>query len=786
MFSTNKSLLVFLIFIILCSAIVSAQYKPEKYTIAGISVEGNQFSDAQTIIALSGLRVGEEISYPGDTKLQKAIVNLWKRKQFSDVNIIVEKITTLGIFLKIEVNEFARLDEIRVHNNEEVSTDKIKKNIGKIKGDILSPYDIYKVRKKVKELYKEEGLIFANVETDISKADSNNYVNLILEVDEGVEFRIASIEFEGNEFFDDDDLESEFDDTRTKKWWQFWRSAKFDLTNWKKDKELLIAFYKNEGFRDAEILKDTIIYDDELEQVHIKVDLYEGSRYYVRDINFVGNTVYDSRQLMERLDFDKGDPYNYSLFQQNLKGNEEQSDALSLYLDNGYLFANMNLIETRIPPDSIDITISITEQTRVRIRKVDIVGNTKTKDKVIRRELYTRPNDYFSRAAIIRSVRALGMLNYFNPEALRPDIKPVDNTEVDIVYSVEERSTDTFNASVGYAGTFGLTLAVGFTFNNFSITEPLRGGSGQVLNFNWEFGQASRYKSIALGFTEPWLFNEPTTVGFNIYNTASNWYYTYERKGIALNIGRRFSWPDDYFRGDWSLRIQENNVPENNTYSYFRPGLTNEVTIGQSFSRISLNNLFFPTNGSKFSLSTQWAMGAIGLGNTDFLKAKISFEMTEPLMKIDGMDRLMLFMSSDLGYITGLENDTTINPLELFTMGGSGLSGMLNVTPLRGYDDQSIGPYYGGKVMARHIAELRFAVSLDPMPIFLFGFAEAGNVWNDLKRTDPFDLKRSAGVGVKLMLNPIGIIGFSYGYGFDPVVPGGEPAGWKFLFHLGQ
>jgi outer membrane protein insertion porin family len=786
MFSINKLSLTFLIFVFLFTSIVSAQYKQEKYTIAGISVEGNRFSDAQTIIALSGLRVGEEITYPGDSKLQKAIVNLWKRKQFSDVNIIVEKVTSLGIFLKIEVKEFARLEEIQVHNNEEVDADQIKKTIGKIKGDILSPYDIYKVRKNVKDLYKEEGLIFANVDTETTKADSNNYVNLVLEVDEGVEFYVESIKFNGNSAFDDDDLESEFEETHTKSWWQFWRSSKFDLAEWEKDKDLLIDFYKNEGFRDAEILKDTVIYDEETEQVSIDVDVYEGNRYFIRNISFVGNTVYESEQLLSRLDFEKGDPYNYSLFQQNLKGNEEQSDALSLYLDNGYLFANMNLVETRVPPDSIDIMISVTEQTRVKIRKVDIVGNTKTKDKVIRRELYTRPNDYFSRAAIIRSVRALGMLNYFNPEALRPDIKPVDNTEVDIVYSVEERSTDTFNASIGYAGTFGLTLAVGFTFNNFSLMEPLRGGSGQVLNFNWEFGQASRYKSIALGFTEPWLFNEPTTVGFNIYSTSSNWYYIYERKGIALNIGRRFTWPDDYFRGDWSIRIQENNVPEENTYSYFRPGLTNEVTISQTFSRISLNNLYFPTNGSKFSFGTQWAMGAIGLGNTDFLKAKLSLEMSEPIMKIDGMDRLILFMSSDLGYITGIENDTTMNPLELFTMGGSGLSGMMNVTPLRGYDDQSIGPYYGGRVMARHIAELRFAVSLDPMPIFLFGFAEAGNVWNDLRTTDPFDLKRSAGIGVKLMLNPIGIIGFSYGYGFDSVVPGGGPAGWKFLFHLGQ
>lgn len=482
----------------------------------------------------------------------------------------------------------------------------------------------------------------------------------------------------------------------------------------------------------------------------------------------------------------KGDPYNVELFQKNLTGNESQTDASSLYMDNGYLQARLIPQLFRVPPDSVDIVINIFENDRFRVGKVHIVGNTKTKDKVIRRELYTRPGDYFDRSAIIRSVRALQVMQYFNPESLRPDIKPseTDNTAVDVIYKVEERSTDTFNASIGFAGTFGLTGAIGFTFNNFSVLEPLRGGGGQIFNLNWEFGQANRYRTFSLGITEPWLFDTPTTVGFNIFDT----YFRYldlnqSRTGIGINLGRRFKWPDDYWRGDFTTRYQIN---DNKTASfYYRQGRYTEISIGQRISRISFNNMFFPSTGSRFSLGTDFAMGAIGLGETDYIKNEINFEMFNPIYKIEGMDRLVFMIGAKLGYITGFKSDTTISPIELYRMGGNGLSGF-SVTPLRGYPDNKIGSGTGSRVMSKYTAELRFAISLDPMPIYIYGFAEAGNVWDNLRNADPFDLKRSAGIGVQLMVAPIGIIGFSYGYGFDTLGDSPEKSGWRFLFHLGQ
>ncbi len=758
--------------------------KQTSYVIADITVEGNTFSDPQTIITISGLNRGETITLPFDAKIQKAIKNLWQRRQFEDVQILVDRITLNGIFLIIKVKEFPRISEIQIQNNKDISTEDLSKVINKNRGDIISPFDVYQIRQRIKRKYKEEGRPFARIEAELTPTDTQNYFRLLINIDEGIKYRVKSIEFVGNSAYDDDDLAGTFDETKTKSWWQFWRSSKFEPNDYEKDKELLVNFYRNNGFIDFEILNDTIVYDDENEAVYIKIFVNEGKRYYVRNIHFFGNTVYPGEALLRRLDISKGEVFNKEKFEKNLQGNQESSDAMSLYFDTGYLFARNEVQEIRVEPDSIDIYVRLYEGNRVTIRKVDVVGNNKTKDKVIRRELYTYPGDYFNRSAIIKSIKALGLLNYFNPETLRPDVKMIDNTKVDIVYHVEERSTDTFNASIGFAGSFGLTGAVGFSFNNFSLLEPLKGGAGQIFNFNVEFGQANRYQTFSIGFTEPWLFDDPTTVGFNLYDSRINYQFDLRRTGFGINVGRRLRWPDDYFRVDFGFRYQKNSVGSGIS-QYYRTGVNTEFTLSQSISRISLDNLFFPTSGSRFSITNDFSMGALGIGTTDYFKSQLKFEINQTVMKIKELPRLVLNIASNWGYITSFKSDTTISPIELFYMGGNGLSGFA-VTPLRGYPDQSIGPRGGGKVMARHSAELRFALTLDPMPIYFYGFVEAGNVWSKLSATDPFNLKRAAGIGIQLFLPQIGIIGFSYGYGFDKTDDTGELSGWRFLFHLGQ
>lgn len=753
------------------------------YKLMGISVEGNKFADTETILAISGLITGTTINYPYDEKITNAIKSIWDRKQFSKVDIVVDKIIDNNLFLVIKVEERKRISEITIDNNKEVKSSEILKAINKRKGDLISEYDSYLIKKTIKALYDKEGLAFTKVDVDILPTDSADYMRLRIYINEGNTFYVKKIEFEGNKNFDNNELASTFDDTKTKSWYQFWRSAKFDKIKYKKDLDLLKKFYRKNGYIDAEIVHDTLIYDESTQGIQVNIKVNEGHKVYIRSINFDGNTIFTSEALLKRLEFKNGDVYDAERFDQNLKGNQEQTDAASLYNNNGYLSTQLIKEEHRTTNDSVDILIKVYENERFKIRRVDIVGNTKTKDKVIRRELFTRPGDYFDRSAIINSIKALGMMNYFNPEALQPSITPVpgDNTAIDITYKVEERSTDTFNASIGFAGAFGLTGSAGFTFNNFSLSEPFQGGGGQIFNFNAEFGTLSRFQSFSIGLTEPWLNDQPTTLGFNIYDTKFNLPdYKLRRTGASMNIGRRFKWPDDYFRGDWSVRYQYNDVGADNINPLFRNGT--EVAISQTFSRTNTNNVFFPSVGSKFMFTTTVTGGALGIGSIDYFKNELSLDFYNPLLKIGDNDKIVLYLGTKFGYVEGLKSDTLFSPIELYRMGGNGL-GQFGVTPLRGYMDREVGD--NGKLMSKYVVELRFAVALNPMPIYVYAFGEAGNVWDTFKKYDPFDLKRSAGVGVQMFLNPIGIVGFSYGYGFDKPYNSNEVSGWRFLFNLG-
>lgn len=780
---SRKTLLCLLLCLLTSVPAVFAQQAQRAAIIAGISVDGlTNNSDAESVIAISGLRVGEP-ALPDN--LVMAIRNLWARKQYADVRIDRERETALGVFLVIRIKEFPRFEEIEVIGNDELSIEEIKKAADKMRGDILSPYEDYLVRQRIKKAYEKEGMLFAKVTSTTRPGTLPNTVVLVVTVNEGVEYHVGSIEFIGNTEFTDDQLAGAFEDTKTKSWWQFWKSSSFDLTKYRADVERLPVYLMSKGYIDAEVVSDTVVYDEQSETVAITITIREGRKVYVRDIRFAGNTIFPSADLERRLGIERGEAVNVGKIDENLNVNADQSDPKSLYADNGYLTASMVADYERVGEDSVNVVIRVTEGSRYTIRRVDFTGNTKTRDRVIRRELFTRPGDFFNRSAIIRTMRGLGVLNYFNPETIKPQVVPVDNTKVDIVYAVEERSTDTFNASVGFAGAFGLTGSVGITLNNFDITEPFRGGAGQVLAFQWEFGQASRLQTFQLSFTEPWLFGDPTSVGFNVYDTRQRFGFDVRRTGAQINIGRRFRFPDDYFRGDWSVGFER--IESNTNTLFSRAGLNTAFTLAQVISRTSLDNIIFPTQGSRFSLSTRWATGAVGLGTTDFAKLGLNFDMLNPLLQIGGFNRLVLFVGSELGFVDGISVDTTIPPQELYYMGGNGLGGF-NVTPLRGYPDRSIGPAdgNGGRVQARLVAELRFALSLNPFPIYLLSFAEAGNVWANLRSADPFALKRSAGFGIRLLLQPIGLLGFDIGYGFDPIGVAGERNGWEFHFQFGR
>jgi len=399
-----------------------AQQRPEVYQILGISVEGQTSADPQAVIANTGLKVGGEISVPGG-ETSTAIHRLYQLKLFSDVQILIENRVENGVYLLIRVKENPRLESIEITGNDELSTEDIQKKINLTKGQLVSPQELSTIKLLLKMEYEKEGYLNARIDTKLTASEdtSSRRVNLVVAIDEGSVVKVGSINFFGNSHFDDGDLRGAFKETNDPPWWQFWVSRKFKPKEYEKDKQLLIEYYRKNGFRDAEILKDTLAYDDEKRYLTVDVYVFEGPQYKVRNVIWQGNTVYTSQILNLRLGFQQGDVYDKEKFEKNLFRNEDEADVASLYYDTGYLLFQAEPEEVRVGEDSLDIIIRIRERDKFRIGRVLITGNGKTYEKVVRRELYTRPGDYFSRQAIISSVRQLAQLNYFNPEKIRPD-----------------------------------------------------------------------------------------------------------------------------------------------------------------------------------------------------------------------------------------------------------------------------------------------------------------------------------------------------------------------------
>jgi outer membrane protein insertion porin family len=825
--TTPRSWLKYSLFIFIFSSfVIYPQIKKVNYKILGISVVGNKTADAQTIIANTGLKVGDEIDVPGDQS-NNAIKRLWNLGIFADVQLIIEKKIDDGVFLKIEVTEFSRLEQIVLEGNDELSDDDIKKKIPIVKGQTLKPQEVARIITQIKALYEEEGYLNAVIEPhyytffeadtsdneitviwrdskDLSKQYETVYERqkavsmnsiarvqvrtlLLLSISEGNEVSVEKISFNGNTAFDDGDLKSEFDETSEKKWWKFWSSANFKRDKFEKDKELLVKFYRENGYRDFMVLGDSLIYSEDKKDLDVVLNVYEGPQYKIHNIIWEGVSVYPLDVLNERLDLKKGDVFDYEKFNMNLHYNEKQSDVSSLYQDTGYLMFQLEEKEQKLADDSLDIVIKVNEGNRFKIGKVDIQGNEKTKDKVIRRELYTIPGNYFSRSYILRSIQQLSNLQYFNVEALYKgiDYRPVNDSTVNVSYKVEEKSSDYLNASVGYSGSYGFSGSLGFTLSNFSIAEPFQMGGGQILNFSWQFGVGNYYRTFTLGFTEPWFMDTPTMVGFDLFDTRQQYVYDLRQSGLTLKTGRRLKWPDDFFYVQGTFKFQYNDVIDGQ--GYYTEGLSRQYSIGAAITRTDIDNPVFPARGSKFSLSGELSGGPFLPGNVDYYRIDFKSEWYKPLFNTN---RIVFYTGAEFGYIGELVDDTPIQPFEYYYMGGTGL--IIATTSLRGYEDRSIGSkdsdgyVLGSKVMTKFTTELRASLTLEPIPIYLLAFAEAGNVYFDIKQTNLFNLKRSVGVGARVMINPIGLLGFDYAYGFDrKSVDGMEPQ-WVFHFQFGK
>jgi len=737
-----------------------------------LTVEGNTTADANFIKLNSGLTENENVS---GEDIQKAIKQLWSLNMFSDIQVVLDKEVSAGVYLIIKVKEYPRLERVELDGNKEIKKKDIEKELDFYRGQVLSPLEAKKAEKKIEKLYAEKGYLLADVQTDIRDGSTKTRKILRLKIDEGNKVQIEGISFEGNRSFSDKKLRKQLKDTQENGFW-FFGGGDFDQEKYQEDLKKLIAFYRKEGFRDAEVVKDSIYYGPLKKDMYITIWVDEGQRYYFGDITWQGNKLYTEEQLHSFLDFQKGDVYN-----------KEKIDKAvferigSLYYDAGYIYASITPQEKPTGLDTVDVLFRVVEGNAVKINKIHITGNTKTKEKVIRRELRIRPGDTFSREALIRSQRDIFILNYFAD--VRPDVQPVNDDYVDIVLDVEEKSTDTANMSAGFSERDKLIGSIGVTMNNFF-------GNGQTLSLDMNFGRA--FRSFQLGFTEPWFMDSPTLVGISLFDIKRDSRfigYDQRSQGASVRLGRRLRWPDNFFRADWIYRIDRTDLSNfSDTIRRINPsGIVTQdwplTTSGitQIISRNSLDRPEFPTMGSRFSLSTEITGGPLG-GNVSFHKHIIQNEWFTPAFL-----NFVLFNSFQAGYVEGFGDDRQNIPfLELFFMGGEGLSRSIS---LRGYDDPLSGSVTtdGGKVMFKYSTELRFPISPNPTIFGLF-FAEAGNTWGSLSQTDIFDLRRSVGVGVRIFMPMLGIIGFDYAYGFDNIeqTTGRKFGDWKPHFVFGR
>jgi outer membrane protein insertion porin family len=771
--------------------------KPETVRILGISVQGLITIEEKDVLSRLGIKVKDEITIPG-LELANAIKQIWKQRLFSDVKISIEKKTLEGVFLVVSVKEYPVLEKVTFEGNKEFDTDDLLKKVSLIKGGTVTDQALTAAVQSIRKMYEEDGYLAADITYDVQET-ANNKARITFRIVENKRVFIDRITFHGNRVYKNDDLRGELDDTKQN---NFWRSIfgrpKLDRKKFEEDKTKLIAFYKDNGYRDARVVSDSVSYSPDKKKLYLDITLYEGPKYVIRNVAWDGNTLpfATTDVLNQRFGFKKGDLYNQKRLQERLSFSQNSDDVSSLYLDSGYLTFHPDMEETVVPGDSVDLKISMTEGNQFRLGKVILKGNTKTKDRVIRRELRTVPGDLFSREALIRSQRELATLNYFDPEKIGVDYNLVDKETVDITYSLVEKQTDTFNASMGYSGSYGLTGSLGVTFNNFSAADifkseaydPLPHGDGQKLALDFQFGQQS-YQSKTVSFTEPWAFDTPTSIGVSIFDTKQDYIRSIQQTGASVSVGRRLSWPDDYFRIDWTVRFQQNLGGNSVTTSALNePYRSDELSIIQVISRNSFDAPIFPRRGSEFALSTQISGGFLP-GNVNFYKIGFSASWNTPITR-----DLILNISAKQGFIGRFKDSDYIPYVNLFYMGGSGLSALQTIS-LRGYDDRSVGSLdnqtglIDGYAYGKYGTELRFPITLNPTAsVWVLGFAEAGNTWLAINDFNLSDLKRSAGFGIRVFLPIVGLVGLDYGFGFDatPAHSTSATQGWKLNFTFGQ
>ena len=831
----------FIIITLLYCLIIQAQEKninyaePQIFEVGGIIVKGANHLNEKTLIAISELSIGENIKIPGDA-ITNAIKKLWDQGLFSDVSISIDKKINNSIFLSINLKEHARLSQFKFKGKKISKSDitNLKEELKLMRGKVLTQNLIQNSLQKISKYYVNKG--FYNVQVGyVTNIDSSvvNGKNLIFNINKGDKMKIKEIYIKGRKKIANDKhsllnpndsvyalsnkkIKKSMKDTKVKNFWRFWKISKFIDENWTNDKKNIIEKYNQIGYRDAQITHDTSYINDD-NTITIEITINEGKPYRFGSIDFIGNSIYSSSFLYQKLGIKEGDIFDQSILNSRLFGDPEGTDISSLYLDDGYLFFNATPIETSINDNKIDLEIRIYEGEQARISNVKVKGNTKTNDHVIMREIRTRPGDLFKRSDIMRSQRELAQMQYFNPEKFDVKVDPDGvRNEVDITYVVEEKSSDQIQLQGGW-GAGRVVGSLGLSFNNFSTKNffkkekwtPLPSGDGQILSLSAS-SNGIYYQNYNIAFTEPWLGGKkPNSLSVSLYKSISSngqqgdSRQAIEIAGLTIGLGKRLKFPDDYFTLYNAINLQQYKLINNQSFFSFSNGYSNNINYNIKIGRNSTDQLIYPRRGSNFSLS---------------------LKITPPYSMFDGIDdyssisdqekyawieyykwkfksswfsafseKLVLNTRVEMGLLGAYNNNLGVAPFERFYVGGDGMSGMgyqfdgRELISLRGYSNNSISPQTGATIYSKYTTELRYAISLNPSStVYALAFLEAGNAWDSFDNYNPFLVKRSAGFGVRLMLPMIGMMGLDYGWGLDDIVGRPDANGGQFHFSIGQ
>ncbi|MCQ2328589.1 MAG: BamA/TamA family outer membrane protein [Paludibacteraceae bacterium] len=834
-------------------------YQRNTYEIADITVTGADSYEDFVLIGFSGLAVGDKIDVPGD-QITKAIRRFWKQGMFADVKIVATKIEGDKIWLEMRFVQRPRISSVEYEGLKKSEKEDLEVKVGITRGNQMTPNLSDRAETVIKKYFAEKG--FHNTRVLVKQdpdRDHPGYVKVTIKVDKQLKTKVGKIYITGNEALTDVKINKAMKKTNDNHIVNLFRTKKFVQDLYEKDKEAVIEKYNEIGYRDAYIVSDSVVPNpDDPTRVDVYLEVYEGEKYYMRDITWVGNTIYPYDYLNRVLGVKKGDVYNLKQLNKRLI---EDDDAVSkLYTDQGYLFFNVDPVEVKIEGDSIDFEMRVYEGKPATINQINIVGNTRVYEHVVRRELYTKPGQLYSQSDIMRSLRELAQMGHFDQEKLVPDIQPnPEDGTVDITYQLETKSSDQIEFSLGWGAT-GLVGSLGLKFTNFAIQNLFNKkayrivpqGEGQTFAINFRTN-GIYYNAVSLSFMEPWIGGKrPNSLSFsaffssqtgysdryyqayqNLYNNYySNYYYTgnsdyyqqlqeseadpdkYLRTvGVSIGYGKRLKWPDDYFTLYTELSYQMYWMKDW-PYLLVANGKCHNLALTLQLSRSSIDNPIYTRRGSSFTLSAKitppWS-AIRGLSNSDladmatsgrtaelyemieYYKLKFAGKVFTPLTP-DG--KLVLMARAEWGYL-GSYNKYTKSPFETFYMGGDGMSGYSSYSTeyvaMRGYSSGSMTPYdyttsrNMGYVYDKFTLELRYPISLEQRAtIWCLAFLEAGNCFADIKDFNPFNLKRSAGLGVRIFLPMFGLLGVDWGWGFDDINGNKSYSGSQFHFVLGQ